>query len=118
MLFSQVPLTLLLFYGLLKVKSGWVQQYHAYLRQLSLFLFFAHWPLMLLNAFLMGTTYKQFSAPQVALCMVLTFTQVLLLERLFAKIICLRKKRASIVLPAETAVFKAVVKQPEKAGIE
>ena len=93
MLFSQVPLTLLLFYGLLKVKSGWVQQYHGYLRQLSLFLFFAHWPLMLLNAGAMGTSYSAFSAKQVALCMVLTFGEILLLERLFNQLVLRRRKK-------------------------
>ncbi len=116
MLLSQVPLTLLLFYGLLKVNTGWVQRYHVYLRQLSLFLFFAHWPLMLLNAMFMGTPCSMFSLRQSALCMVLTFGEVLLLERVFALLFRRRKEHLSKGLPATVPVSKAAVQQRENGS--
>jgi hypothetical protein len=83
MLFAHLPLTLLLFYGLLKMESRWVQRYHAYLRRLSLFLFFAQWPLIVFNAWLLGNTLALLSPGQTGLCIGLTLSQILLLERLF-----------------------------------
>lgn len=82
-LFAHLPLTLLLFYVLLKLKSSWVQRYHAYLRRLSLFLFFAQWPLILFNAWLLGTTVALLLPGQTVLCIGLTLSEILLLERLF-----------------------------------
>jgi hypothetical protein len=98
MLFAHLPLTLLLFYGLLKVNSTWVQAYHNYLRRLSLFLFFTHWPIILFNAWLLGTPMALASPGQTALCIGLTFSQILLLERLFVWLQRKHKSNRAIAL--------------------
>ncbi|RPD45836.1 hypothetical protein DNI29_16945 [Hymenobacter sediminis] len=81
MMLAHLPLTLLLFYGLLNVTSQWVQPYHGYLRRLSIVLFFAHWPLIHFNAWLLGFPLTLLSPGQTVLCIGLTFGQIILLER-------------------------------------
>ncbi|GAB3242524.1 hypothetical protein GCM10027346_38820 [Hymenobacter seoulensis] len=98
MLFAHLPLTLVLFYGLLQVNSPWVKPYHKYLRRLSMFLFFVHWPLIVFNRWLLGSTEPVISPTHTALCIGLTFAQILLLERLASWL--QRKRKPTRVLTA------------------
>lgn len=100
MLFAHLPLTILLFYGLLSIHNTWVQPYHSYLRRLSIFLFLVHWPLIHFNAWLLGNPLALLSPGRTALCIGLTFSQILLLERLFVWLQQKRKQNRAVALNA------------------
>lgn len=111
LLLAQFPLTILLFYGLLNVRNVHVKKYHAYLRQLSVFLFFTHIPLIRLNEWMMGWDHVHITLPQFAACMVLTFGQIMLIERVFERY---RKRRRS----AKQATAEVAVSTPAVAAAD
>lgn len=97
MVFSVLPVSLLLFYGVLRLRLDGIRRYHVLINRFSIVAYFLHIPLIGLNAHLLGTTMGHLSPWQALGCAVLTMGQAAGLTALLSAV--LNRRSAPVAEP-------------------
>jgi hypothetical protein len=87
---SIVPLSIWMFYGLLKVKNDKLKTYHKQINLLSIVIYFAHFIFININLYLLGWNLRAISPMQYVICTLLTLAECLALTAL---ILTLKRKK-------------------------
>jgi len=98
LLCSMVPISLLLFYGVLAIRLDGIRRYHALINRFSALSFFTHMYLIALNRALLGVVGPDLSPRQALACWLLTAAEVVLLTALLT--VVLRRYPARRPVPA------------------
>lgn len=82
--FSVLPNTLLLFYGVLRIRSNAIQTYHKFISRFSLVTFFGHILFIQMNRYMLGWTSPELNMTQNFVLLFITLIQCIAFTALFS----------------------------------